>query len=355
MSFFRKYVTVLVAFSLFLVTVGVPLLYPHPAHATALTTLSDTLSTAKISTLSSHTIKFTTPTGTSTAGQTIILTFPSDYAFTSKAISTVTFTHGSSTGAENTETLAASASATAWGAVFSGTANRVFTLTAPTDGVGASALAASDKIIITYDSTNSTNPTVAGSYDMTIAGTFTDTGDITTQILNDDAVAVTATVTQTLSFAISDTTIGFGTLAVANARYATGDLAGSTTSTDSAHTLTAATNAVSGYTITVKGATLAAGTPTITAIGSSNTASSAGTEQFGVRFTVSGGSGTVTAPYAAAGWAYAADGTTTSQVASSSTSSATSTFSAIYIANIAATTEPGAYTATLLYVATANF
>ncbi|MBI3626507.1 hypothetical protein HY224_00485, partial [Candidatus Uhrbacteria bacterium] len=127
------------------------------AQAAALTALSDTLSSAKISTASSHTIKFTTPTGTSAASQTIVITFPSDFDFTSKAIASVTFTHGASTGAESTETLAASPSATAWGAVFSGTASRVLTLTTPTDGVGTAALAANDKVILTYSSANSTN------------------------------------------------------------------------------------------------------------------------------------------------------------------------------------------------------
>jgi len=229
MKVHARLISALLILTNILFNTGLLFVFPTAVHAAALTVLSDTLSTAKINTVSSHTIAFTTPTGTSTAGQTIILTFPSDYVFTSKAISTVTFTHGATTGAESTETLAASATTTAWGAVFSGTANRIFTLTAPTDGVGAAALAASDKIIITYDSTNSTNPTTIGSYDMTISGTFGDTGDITTQIITDDQVAVSATVVQSLSFAISDTTIGFGTLTTANARYATGDLAGSTT------------------------------------------------------------------------------------------------------------------------------
>jgi hypothetical protein len=126
----------------------------------------------KVSTLSSHTIKFTTPTGAAESTDTIIITFPADFNFTSKTIGTVTFTHGATTGAENTETLAATPSATAWGAVFSGTQNRILTLTAPTDGIGAAAVAASDKVIITYDNTNSTNPTTQNPYTISISGTF---------------------------------------------------------------------------------------------------------------------------------------------------------------------------------------
>src|SRR3989344_6058557 len=114
------------------ILVGPPL---QVALAAALTAKSDTMSSSKISTASSHTIKFTTPTGAADSTDTIIITFPADLDFTSKVISSVTFTHGATTGLENTETLAATPSATAWGAVFSGTANRVFTLTAPTDGV----------------------------------------------------------------------------------------------------------------------------------------------------------------------------------------------------------------------------
>ncbi len=324
------------------------------AEAASLTTLSDTMSSLKISTASSHTIRFTTPTGATDNTDTIIITFPSDFNFTSKAINTVTFTHGATTGAETTETLAASPSASAWGAVFSGTQNRVLTLTAPSDGTGAAALAPGDKVILTYDNTNSTNPSSASTYTISISGTFGDTGSIMVQTLTDDQVVVSATVAQTLTFSISDNSIGFGTLSSSAARYATGDEAGTGSETE-AHTLAVATNAASGYTTTVKGATLTSGANTITAIGGSNTASSTGTEQFGLRLTATGGSGTVTAPYAASGFAYAADASTASQVASSSTSSATTTYSVRYLANIAGSTDSGAYTATLTYVTTANF
>ena len=327
--------------------------YPiHTAQAASLTALSDTMSSSKVSTLSSHALRFTTPTGASDSTDTIIITFPADFNFTSKAISTVSFTHGASTGAESTETLAASPSASAWGAVFSGTQNRILTLTAPTDGVGSAAVAASDKVIITYDSTNSTNASTPASYAVAISGTFGDTGNITVNILSDDQVSVSATVAQSLTFSISDNTIEFGTLSSSAAVYA--DNAAGNASETEAHNMIVGTNAANGYTMTLSGSTLTSGSSTITAIGSSNTASSAGTEQFGVRMSASGGTGTVSAPYAAAGFAFDS-AAFPDQVASATGASANTTYSARYLANITANTEAGSYTSTLTYVATANF
>lgn len=335
---------------------GYAYLVDNVAYAAALTALSDTLSSSKVSTLSSHTIHFTTPTGANQNTDTIIITFPSDFNFTSKTIGTVSFTHGATTGVESTETLAASPSGTAWGAVFSGTQNRILTLTAPTDGTGSAVLAPSDKVIITYDSTNSTNPSSPANYLIAITGAFGDTGSFTVPILTDDQVAVSATVGQSLTFTISDNTIGFGSLSAAASIYATGDTNGTTTEAE-AHNIIVATNAASGYNVTVKGATLThASGPTITAIGGSNTAPSTGNEQFGLRASASGfGSGTVTAPYAASGFAYAANATTTSQIASASAATDSNTYSLRYLANIGATTDAGAYTAALTYTGTANF
>lgn len=322
--------------------------------AASLSALSDTLGRAKKSVTSSHVIKFTTPTGASDNTDTIILTFPSDYNFTSKTIGTVTFTHGASTGTESTETLAASPSGSAWGAVFSGTQNRILTLTAPSDGVGAASLAAGDKVIITFDSTNSTNPTSAGSYAMGITGTFGDVGTTTVVILDDDQVALTAEVAQSITFTLSANSASFGTLSAASARYASSTASGDTSEVQ-AHTVVVGTNAANGYTLTVGGGTLtnnASSTLTISAIGGSNTASSAGTEQFGLRATASGGSGTVSSPYAASGFAFTA-GTTT--LATASGASANTTYSVRYLANIASNTEAGSYSTSLAYVATGNF
>jgi hypothetical protein len=323
------------------------------AEAASITSASDTMSSLTVSATSTHTIRFTTPTGANNNTDTIIITFPSDFNFTSKTIGTVTFTHGASTGLESTETLAAAPSATSWGAVFSGAQNRILTLTAPSDGTGAAVLAPNDKVIITYDSSNSINPSTPGSYVTTISGTFGDSGDITVNILTSNQVDITATVPQSLTFSISDTSISFGSLTAVAARYASGTASGDTSEVE-AHNVIVGTNAANGYTMTVGGSTLTSGANTITAIGAANTASSVGTEQFGLRMTASGGSGTVSAPYAASGFAFDS-GAFPDTIATASGASANTTYSARYIANITASTEAGSYTGSVTYVATANF
>ena len=331
------------------------LLYAVPfkfAFAATITSASDTMSNLTISATSTHAIKFTSPTGASDNTDTIIVTFPSDFNFTSKVIGGLSFTHGASTGLENTETLAASPSATAWGAVLSGTQNRILTLTAPSDGIGAATVALSDKLIIGYTGTNSINPTTPASYAVNIAGTFGDTGDMTINILTNSQVSITAVVPQSLTFSISDNTIGFGNLLSGSARFADGTGAGVGAEAE-ANNLVVGTNAPNGYTMSVAGNTLTSGANTVTAIGGSNTASSPGSEQFGLRMTATGGSGSVTAPYAAAGFAFTAGSAT--QAASASGASANTTYSARYLANITANTEAGSYAAALTFVATANF
>jgi hypothetical protein len=160
---------------------------------------------------------------------------------------------------------------------------------------------------------------------------------------------------QTLSFSISTSTAYFGTLSTTQARYASSTDQGASSEVE-AFTLQVNTNAVSGYVVTVQGATLTSGSDTITAIGSTNTTSSTGTEQFGMRFSATGGSGFVVSPYSASGFAYDATATTSSAIGASTVGdNATTTFSARLITNIGGTTEVGNYTTQLVYVATANF
>lgn len=159
----------------------------------------------------------------------------------------------------------------------------------------------------------------------------------------------------TLTFSISDNTIGFGNLNSSGARYATGDTLGSGSETV-AHTFDVNTNAASGYIVTVSGSTLTDGLKTIDAIGGTSAASSPGTEQFGIRVTASGGSGAVTSPYNHAS-NYVYDGVTVpDEVASASTGDeVTTTYSVRYLGNISSTTEAGSYQSTLTYIATGNF
>jgi trimeric autotransporter adhesin len=339
---------------------------PNYAYAASLLNKSDVLSSQKVSTASNHTIVFRTPTGANQSSDTIVVTLPSGFTTNSFDFADVDLAHSAGSQSNctaptysNEETLAASASATAWGAALSGQA---LTLTAPTDGVGAAAIATDACVQIQIGThatagstgdTQITNHSTAASYTIAITGAFGDSGDIVINILNDDQVSVSATVDESLTFTISDNSIGFGTLSASDDFFASGDTNGSATEAE-AHTLVVGTNAANGYTMTINGTTLTSGSNTITAIGSSNTASSTGTEQFGLRMTASGGSGSVTAPYAASGFAF--DTTAfPDQIASTSGASANTTYSARYLANIGSQTEAGAYTATLTYVSAANF
>jgi len=338
------------------------------AFAAALANVSDTLSTQTISTAANHTIVFRTPTGAADTSDTITFTFPAGFNMNSIAFGDVdlAWSAGSQSNCtaptySNNASIAATPASGTWGAALSG---QVLTLSAPSASF-ATTIAANACVqleIGTNATTGATgdtqiiNPSSAATYEIAIAGAFGDTGSTTVSILTDDTVDIAATVAQSLTFSISDTSIGFGTLNAAAARYATGDLLGSGSETE-AHNLVVGTNAANGYTMTASGTTLTCATcggATITSIGSSNTASSAGTEQFGIRMNASGGTGTVAAPYAAAGFAFDS-AAFPDQVASASGATSNTTYSVRYLSNIAADTEAGAYTATVTYVATANF
>lgn len=347
--------------------IGVLLLTTHidRVYAASLLNKYDTMSSQKVSTASNHTLVFRTPTGANQSSDTITVTLPAGFTTNSFDFADVDLAH--STGSQsnctaptytNEETLAAAPSTTAWGAALSG---QVLTLTAPSDGVGAAAIATDACVQIqigTHATTGATGDTqitnhaTPGSYTVAIAGAFGDSGDIVINILSDDQVAVTAVVDESLTFTISDNSVEFGTLTSTDDFFAD-DSNGNATEVE-AHTIVVGTNASNGYTITVNGTTLTSGLNTISAIGSSNTASTAGTEQFGLRMTASGGSGAVTAPYAASGFALDT-AAFPDEVASAAGSSANTTYSVRYVANITSSTEAGAYSSTLTYVATANF
>ena len=109
----------------------------------------------------------------------------------------------------------------------------------------------------------------------------------------------------------------------------------------------------------MNGTTLTSGGDTITAItgGASDVTAGNGTEQFGIRLTASGGSGTVTAPYNGASNNYVLEtGSFPDEIASSSGVSSTTTYLVFYAANIAVTTEAHTdYSSSLTYIATGNF
>lgn len=327
----------------------------HTAEAAALTTLSDTMSTVKISTAANHDISFVTPTGVA-AASTIVLTFPGSFSIPAG----LTFTDIDVLDNGTNVTLAAAPSGATWGAVR--TSATVITLT---NGSSAVVAGRTIRIKIGTNAINQstgvnqiTNDTTTGTKAIAVSGTFGDTGTISVQLVSDDVVAVSATVPQAISFSISSNTISFGNLDAAAARYAN-TTTGSASDTV-AHTLIVSTNAPTGYTITVKGATLTSqqnSANTITAVGATPATSAVGTEQFGMYATKSGGTnGTIATPYVtSSSFGYDATASTATTFSSGTSATAAETYSLRYLANIGATTEAGTYAASLTYVATSNF
>ena len=355
-----SWITKILAVALVFAGIGV---HSQMVMAASLTSMSDVMSRQKISENANHEIKFVSPTGIQTGGaDTIILTFSSEFTLAAEAAVNFDFAVGNSgnclSATFSEETLALTPSATEWGVDVTGD---VITLSPETDDVHAGGLcyrlrAGTNATTGGTGAANTiTNPADADDDDSIVfTGAFGDTGTIAVDIITDDQVVVTATVGPSITFVISDNTIGFSSLTTVASRYATGDGTGSASEV-AAHTLAASTNATSGYVITVFGPTLTSGANTITAIGGTNTAPATNTEQFGVRYEETGaGTGTVTAPYAAAGFAY--DGITTpDEIASATGATDTSTYSARYLANIDINTQAGAYETTLTYTATGTF
>jgi hypothetical protein len=163
---------------------------------------------------------------------------------------------------------------------------------------------------------------------------------------------------QTISFSISDNTIGFGALSAVQTLYASGDALGTTSSSSDAHTISIVSNASGGYSMTITGTTLTCSSctngATIAALGATPTAPSIGTEQFGTRITVNSGTGTTSAPYNTTNWALDT-ASFPDQIASGPGDSVTSIFGIKYMTNIATISEAGIYSAIITYTVTSTF
>lgn len=198
--------------------------------------------------------------------------------------------------------------------------------------------------------TNSTFYGLITTYSDSTYTTAVDTGTVASSTAG--TTTVTASVFESLTFTLATQTVPLGTI--------TTSTTGSGTST-----FAAATNAQSGYAVTVSGTTLTSGSDTITAL-STQTASTQGSSQFGINLVanttpsvgsnVSHGSGN---SHGAAATNYA----TTNQfryvsgdtVASSTQASDTDTYTVSYIANISPVTHPGSYSTILQYVCSPTF
>lgn len=318
-----------------------------------LSSIVDTMSSAKVSTVSNHDFSFVTPTGVA-SGETIIITFPSNFSIPAAlSYADVNVLDGSTP----VDLAAEPSGATA------GVATTSSTVLTFTNGTGAIEAGHTIHIKIgtnaggTYQITNASTP---GNKTIGITGSFTDVGTSTVDIVTNDAVAINALVNQSLTFAISSNAINFGALTTSNAKFATADPNGNTSATV-AHTLTMATNSTAGYTITVQGSTLTSQqnpSNTITAIGATPASSDPGTsEQFGIRSSVAGGSGATIDPTYIGDSTYGYDGTaeTPATFATGNVATNTTTYSLYYVANINSVTEAGNYGTALTYVGTANF
>lgn len=353
-KFFGKRFLVFLVLVSFLITV----LLPQVTQAAALTSLSDTMSRFKKSTLSDHTIGFTTPTGVDSSSDTITLTFPSGFTVGSVDYTDIDLSHGASTGYETEETLAATPSSGVWGAVFAG---QVLTLTPPTNA-SSGEITASDKVVVeignnaTGGNAQMTNHATAATYTISIAGNFGDSGKIAIVILDDDQVAITSVVDPSISFSLSANASDFGSLSVGSIKASTPNI-----------TLTIGTNSTSGYTILAKdqgnganpGLYNAAASKTIGSADSSYgdvVTLSAGTEGYGLQASSAGA--TIGTRFDGAG-----DEAGGLEVSSSlptlashaSSMSSNHTITVVHKAAIASWTTAGNYNDTITYIATANY
>jgi hypothetical protein len=182
--------------------------------------------------------------------------------------------------------------------------------------------------------------------DGTLLDTYTNIPEITS-----------ANIPQEISFDISDTSIGFGTLDVANTRYASGDSLGSA-SPITAHTITASTNGVDGYSVMLNGTSLTCmsciGLPAIASIGPVATAPTPGTEQYGLRSSVVSGTGTVSTPYSTSNYAFDS-GSFPDELATGTGDNVLTTYDVEYIANITSGTQAGMYESVLTYTITPHY
>lgn len=328
--------------------------------AASITGMSDTMTNQTASAFSDHVIKFTTPTGAADASDTIIVTFPSDFDFTGADDTFVTLSHGATTGLETAEVLAAAPSASDWGLVFSGGSSLVMTFTAPSDGTGAAVIAPNDKIVITLTNTTDVfkNATSSGSYPITIAGTFGDTGSFAVPIITNGTVDITATVDPTITFAIrtaddtgTTSTCSLGTLT-------TGSVA------TCAYRLAVDTNASAGYTIYAKAnGGLLSGSDEIDAIAEDGTVST-GVEGYGIAVTGATTGGAAGATYTEEG-VFNDDDTPLPTVTTSlfnidkpadyTPLTLTDSTLVTHRAAISAITPAGSYTQTVTYTVTGSF
>lgn len=384
--------------SLMLVTAGL-YIFTGTAKAAALTNIKDTLSTSAPSTSANETLMFRTPTGVA-SGATIIVTFnftgipvPAALDFTDVDVSSQASGDGVCNTGDTEVTLAATASGATGG--LARTSNTVITFTN-----GTTVIAAGAEICIEIG-TNATNQStgvrqilnpaksagtgIADTPSISMTGTFGDTGSALVAII--DTVAVTVTVDQSLSFTIAG--VASGSCSIDGAATAVTTTANTVpfgssglavdTFYKGCHTLTVSTNASGGYSLAtsentslsraasslIPDSTCDSGTTCTSAIASANTwATALGNPGFGYTCNSGGcnasfSSGTKFVHFPCAGTVTTQctpTGSEANTVPISSAGPVAAQASTIgYKLSFSGTQAAGAYSNTIVYIATPTF
>lgn len=264
-----------------------------------------------------------------------------------------------------------------------------FTLVNTTNGspyITRTAASITAATAVTYQLLTVTNPTTTNQTFFVRISTFaatnatggtTDTGSVAASTATQ--IVLTGTMPESLVFctgATVSTTAGVPDCATATAGTISFNQLFSPTDTATATSqMAASTNAGSGYSVTVNGATMTSGANTITAMGTS-TAGVRGTSQFGMNLKLN--TTTTSTPLIGAEVAPAANGTnyrgqaitgyntvdtfkftTADAVANSANGGASGTdaqiFTVSYIVNVPGSQPAGTYTTTLTYICTPTF
>ncbi len=236
------------------------------ARGATLTSMSDTLSDSDTGVASNHTIKFTTPTGVS-AGQTITYTFgtaTTTTGFSSSSIAALgledfDFVIGST---EQSVTSTASCSGATTVRITTSTSASTSSITVEICTSNSVAASASTTLEVGTNATSGgtgnsqiTNPSTAGSYEITVGGTMTDSGALRVAIIDD--VNITATVGTSLTFSISgvnsgESCVGATTNATSTATAITFGTLSTAASSTACQQLSVSTNAANGFVVTVQ-------------------------------------------------------------------------------------------------------
>lgn len=340
----KKIISSLLVFVMVVVSTGV--LNPLTAMAASITSFSDTVSDLTAAASANHTIVFTSPSGVASGG-IITLTFDNSTSINAS----LTFTDIDVLDDGVQVTLAAAPSGATAGVVR--TSATVITYTNGTTVI------AGGSVITFRIGTNATNQSTGvfniangsvGTTTLAVAGSFGDTGTLAMPIITNSVVTVSATVSPTITFALSSNTVALGTLTTGAAGTGT-------------HTASASTNAPGGFAITYNGATLTSGANTIAVYTAG--ASSPGTAGFGINLkdnatpnvganpTTNSGTCAVATNYNSADtYAFVAS---TATAVTAVTAPADCVYTVSYIANISSITPAGSYTTAINYINTGTF